>query len=206
MIVIIAIAFVFSFLGSIPPGAINLSVLQLSVEGHFKAALRFAIAAAIVEFPYAFLAVKFQAYLLSSPIIIDNIKLIAAVVMLLLGFINLYNSKNTNTNRTLERLKQSGFRKGIIISILNPLAIPFWVGVTAYLDGIGWVSLQQSKEILIYVSGISLGTFALLFLVALLGNKISSLLNTDSWMVRYIPGIVYILLGLYALTQFFNLF
>lgn len=204
MISTLIIAFVFSFLGSIPPGAINLSVLQLSVEGKFKAALRFAIAAAIVEFPYAFIAVKFQAYLLNSPLIIDNIKLIAASVMLLLGLINIYTSKRP-TDQTLRRLKDSGFRKGLIISILNPLAIPFWVGVTAYLDGLGWVSLDNSEEILWFVLGISMGTFFLLLLALLLGKKISRFLNTESWTVRYIPGIVYLFLGFYALAQFFNL-
>lgn len=206
MILILTIAFAFSFLGSIPPGAINLSVLQLSVEGQFKASLRFALAAAIVEFPYGFVAVKFQAYLLSSPVIIDNIKLIAASAMLLLGLINLYNSKQTSTNKVLNRMKQSGFRKGIIISILNPLAIPFWVGVTAYLEGIGWIELTNSIELFTYVSGISLGTFALLLLVGILGKKISDFLNTDSWVVRYIPGLVYLMLGFYALAQFLNLF
>jgi len=197
------IAFAFSFIGSIPPGSINLSVLQLAIDRRFKAALRFALAAALIEFPYAFIAVKFQGYLLSSPLIMDNLKLIAAVVMLVLGVINIYTS-NKDANSTLKKLQDSGFRKGLIISILNPLAIPFWIGVTAYLSSINWIELKNTNYIFWYVAGVSAGTFALLALLAILGQKVSHLFK-KSQLIHSIPGVVFLILGTYALLQYFNL-
>ena len=41
---ILGLSFLFSFLGSIPPGTLNLSVLQLSIDGRKNAAMRFALA------------------------------------------------------------------------------------------------------------------------------------------------------------------
>ncbi|MDX1629932.1 MAG: LysE family transporter [Fulvivirga sp.] len=196
------IAFVFSFLGSIPPGTINLGVLQLSLDNKYQAALRFALAAALVEFPYALIAVKFQAYLTSSPIILDNLTLIAAVVMVTLGAINiLYSEKST---ATIEKFRKSGFRKGVIISILNPLAIPFWIGITAYLSGLGWVNLNTNSLVLWYVTGVSAGTFILLALIAFLGNKMNFLIKKTR-LVHQIPGVLYIILGIYAFLQYLKI-
>ena len=51
---------IFSFLGSIPPGTMNLAILQLGLEHKIKIALRFSIAVAIIEYPYAWIAVVFE--------------------------------------------------------------------------------------------------------------------------------------------------
>ena len=122
----------FSFIGSIPPGTINVSVLQLSIAGHFRTAMRFALAATIVEFIYASIAIHFQFAITSSEVIQANFHVISASVMLILGIINLWPVKSKS--RLRESFAASGFRRGLLISILNPLAIPFWIGVTAFLQ------------------------------------------------------------------------
>ena len=43
------IGLVASFLGSIPPGTLNILVLQLGLDNKLKAALRFALAVALIE-------------------------------------------------------------------------------------------------------------------------------------------------------------
>ncbi|MEQ9413449.1 MAG: hypothetical protein RIF39_06440, partial [Cyclobacteriaceae bacterium] len=53
----------FSFIGSIPPGTLNLSVLQLGLEGKVKTALRFALAVAIIEYPYTWIGVEFESWI-----------------------------------------------------------------------------------------------------------------------------------------------
>lgn len=203
MTLIFLIAFIFSFLGSIPPGSINLSVIQLSLDGRLSAALRFAIAAALIEFPYAFIAVQFEGWITSSPVIINNFKLIAASVMLLLGIVNLWPQKKS-PSKMMETIRNSGFRKGVIISLLNPLAIPFWVGITAYLNHQGWVRLASIDQVFVYVLGISVGTFFLLALLALLAKKLRPVI-AKSELIKVIPGVVFLLLGSYALLQFFEL-
>ena len=204
MLTTFIVGFVFSFLGSIPPGSINLSVIQLSLDNRLRAALRFALAAAIIEFPYALIAVQFEGLITSSPWIVDNFRLLTAIVMLTLGMINIISHTKTKTGKIQQELKKSGFRKGVLISILNPLAIPFWIGVTAYLNHQQWIHLPHLNGILIYVLGISAGTFALLALLALLAHRLGSLAR-ENRLVNRVPGMIFILLGLYALAQYFNL-
>lgn len=201
MLITFLIAFFFSFVGSIPPGSLNLSVIQLSLDGQLSAAIRFAIAAAIIEYPYAFIAVKFEGLITSSPIVLDNFKLIAALVMLILGVVNLASYSKETSSKTLEKLRKSGFRKGVILSILNPLAIPFWIGVTAYLNNQQWISLTNNYLILIYVLGISIGTFSLLALLALLSKYLDSYFSNNK-LIKIIPGIIFLILGLYAMLEY----
>src|SRR5687768_11674267 len=120
------IAFVFSFLGSIPPGTLNLTVLRLGLEHKINIAWRFALGAALIEYPYAWLALLFEDWITTSPAVIHNFKLISAIVMITLGVLTLRAA--LKPARDVEPVRESGFRKGILLGILNPLALPFWIG------------------------------------------------------------------------------
>ena len=75
------IGLAFSFVGSIPPGTLNILVLQLGLENKIKVALRFALAVSVVEYPYAWIAVVFEDWITSSPLVLDNFQLTGASVM-----------------------------------------------------------------------------------------------------------------------------
>ena len=122
------IAFIMSFAGSIPPGTINLTAIQLGLEHKTKKAIRFSVAAAIMEYPYAWIAVKFEKLITSSPAITENLGLLTAVVLICLGVISLWPRKESGPEQ-YSGFAKSGFRKGLILGILNPLAIPYWVDV-----------------------------------------------------------------------------
>ena len=199
MLQVFIVGFVFSFIGSVPPGTLNLSVIQLSLNGRYSAALRFSLAAAIIEYPYALVAIHFEALLLKQPLLTQHFELVSAIVMLVLGAVSLNNARHPSEKS--KALLSSGFRQGILLSMLNPLAIPFWIGVTAYLRSVGWVYFPESSYEYIYVFGISLGTLALLALLAALAQKAAVWLR-HSQVIKAVPGIVFLVLGLYALGSY----
>lgn len=198
LLTIFILGFFFSYVGSIPPGSINISVLQLSITGHPAAAIRFAIIAAIVEFFYAYIAVKFQQIILASQLLQDNFKLISASVLILLGVLSLRSG--SSQGKWEKKLETSGFRKGFLVSVANPLAIPFWIAITAYLETNDWISLNTSNEF-VYVSGISTGTISLLLTLVFFGKKASRFFEKNRDKAKKIPGIVLLALGLYSLGQ-----
>lgn len=193
------LAFSFSFLGSIPPGTLNLTVLQLGLEKKINIAWRFALACALIEYPYAWLAVTFESYITSSPIILDNFKLISAIVMITLGALSIWSAQKPTV--FTEKFQESGFRRGVILSILNPLAMPFWITVTAYLSVQGWIVLPDNKHLHFYLLGISIGAFVLLILVAYLAKRMVVFLRPGS-RVKLIPGLVLLALGIYAFIEY----
>jgi threonine/homoserine/homoserine lactone efflux protein len=194
------VAFFFSFIGTIPPGTLNLSILQLGIDNKIRVAWRFALAASLIEYPYAWLAVKFEKLITSSPVFEENAQLITAVVMTLLGAFSLYTPKKTS--RFTEKLSNSGFTRGLVLGILNPLALPFWVGTTAYLNSQHWIDLNTSLGLQAYLIGICLGTLSLFILLVYLAQKIASIFQ-EGKILKKIPGIILLVLGIYAFVNYF---
>ena len=191
--------FIFSFIGSIPPGTLNVTVLQLGLERKIGIAMRFALAVAIVEYPYAWIGVQFEYLLSSSPIVLENFQLIAAVVMTGLGIFNLLPVR-TPTGFA-KKFNESGFRRGMILSILNPMAIPYWMGFTAYMKVQGWIDLHTTGLLHTYVFGTSVGALALLFLLVFFAQRLAPYVQGSKW-IRIIPGLVLLALGLYAFWKY----
>lgn len=194
------ISFVFSFIGSVPPGTLNLTIIQLGLENRMAVALRFAFAASLVEYPYAWIAVKFERLITASPVITANLHLIAAVVMIVFGTISLWQSSKKPSN-VQARFQNSGFRKGFLLGILNPLALPYWIAITAYLKSQGWIDLSSTLELHAYFFGVFAGAFLLLVLFAYLAQKVMSALKNLP-VIRKVPGAMLVALGVFSLFQY----
>lgn len=194
------IAFCFSFIGTIPPGTLNLSIIQLGLDHKISTAWRFALAAAIIEYPYAWLAVKFEDFLTSSPVIIDNFQIITAVVMISLGIFSLWMA-NRPSSSLATRFQASGFRRGVFLALLNPLALPFWVAMTAYIKAQGWLDLSTNVELHLYLLGVSLGGLVVLIIMAYLAKRVVTYFQ-GSVLLKKIPGLMLLILGLYAFVRY----
>jgi threonine/homoserine/homoserine lactone efflux protein len=193
------LGFIFSFIGSIPPGTLNVSILQMALQGKTGIATRFAFAVAIVEYPYAWIGVQFQYWLTSSPMVVDNFQLIAAIVMTGLGIFNLLPTKQPTG--FAKKFSESGFRRGLALSILNPMAIPYWMGFTAYMKAQGWISLSTTGLLHCYVFGTSVGALALLTVVISFAQRLIPYVSGNKW-IKIIPGLVLFTLGLYAFVKY----
>lgn len=188
-----------SFLGSVPPGTLNLSVLQLGLDGKTKTAWRFALAVAIIEYPYTWLAIQFEYWITSNPMVKENFQLITAIVMITIGIGNLWSAQKPTG--VVNKFQSSGFRRGLILSILNPMALPFWIVVTAYLKAQGWITLSSTLLLHSYVLGTSVGVLLLLALFILLARRLSGYASQNGW-VKLVPGFTLLALGLYAFGKY----
>ena len=193
------VAFLFSFIGTIPPGTLNLTIIQLGLSHRINAAWRMALAAALIEYPYAWIAVEFQDFLSQSLEFTHSFHLVSAFVMISLGAFSLWSS--ARPSGFSKRFETSGFRKGLLLAILNPLAIPFWMAMTAYLRTYEWVNLSDRYEVHAYLLGVSSGTLIVLILLAYMARRVVGYFKSDN-ILKKIPGTVLILLGLYALAKF----
>jgi threonine/homoserine/homoserine lactone efflux protein len=194
------LAFFFSFVGSIPPATINLTVVQLGLDHKLKIAYRLSLAAALIEYPYAWIAIKFEDLITNAPMVTQHFQLITAIVMLAFGLLSILSSNKPS--KLSEKITNSGFRRGIMLGILNPLAMPFWIAVVAYLKGQHWLDVSTMTRVQSFLLGVSSGAFVLLILIAYLAKKIASEFQQSIWLKR-IPGIVMLCLGIYALTNYF---
>ncbi|MEO9965370.1 MAG: LysE family transporter [Reichenbachiella sp.] len=198
LIALFFFAFFFSFIGSIPPGSINITTLQYALEGRRNAGLSFALASALTEYLYAGIAVRFQIYLTSNESISQYFSIITGTVLLILGIYNLLKKPTQNLTTTIGE-RRHAFKKGVLISLANPLAIPFWLMVTIYLQSMGWVELTD-QNFWIYVAGVSTGTFVLLAAVIQLGSKFAAI-QGNTFIIYKLPGLIFIAMGLWSFIQ-----
>lgn len=193
-----ALAFSFSFIGTIPPGTLNLSVLQLGLENKMKAAWQFSIAAALIEYPYCWIAVRFEKLITSSPAIVENFERIGASVMIILGVLNLLSLRKQHVKKV--DAKEYGFTKGLVLGILNPLAMPYWIAITAYLKSQQWIVLETQWDLHAYLSGVVLGALSFFLVAAYLAQRVAVYLKGNS-IIKYIPAGTLLILGIYALVN-----
>jgi threonine/homoserine/homoserine lactone efflux protein len=184
------IAFTISFFGSIPVGVLNLTIVDIGLRKSFKQVLLFSTASALVEYGQGFLALKFSSLFETNPHLEFYIDLIATFVFFILGII--YLRKHGKPQKQKETI--SDFKKGLLLSIVNPLAIPFWaVWGTVGLNK-GWLTASNAS-MAIFTLGISIGTFVTLLLYGLAAKPIIEKIEIVNQRINQIIGWVLIILG-----------
>ena len=101
-----------------------------------------------------------------------------------------------------KKFSESGFRRGIILSLLNPMAIPYWMGFTAYLKVQGWINLSTPGLLHSYVFGTAVGALALLTLLVVFAQRLAPYVQGSRW-IKIIPGLILLGLGFYAWWKYF---
>jgi len=194
------VAFLVSYVGSIPPGTINVSVMQLSILKKHRAALFFSLAAASVEFIYAGITVQFHIFLNTHETISDYFRVITSVALIGLGLWNLYSKATSSSIKVDTKLTgRDGFLRGMILGLLNPMSIPFWLAITTYLENDGLVKVTEFG-FWIYLIGLTTGTFCLLLTVDALGKRFTKIAD-NKFLVHKVPGIILLSLGAYFLYK-----
>jgi threonine/homoserine/homoserine lactone efflux protein len=192
------LSFFISLLGTIPPATINITVVQLSLKSKFRSAMLLSLGAVIMDTMYAGLAVSVQIYLAEQLEFTNYFYLIAALVLLVLGIVSLKTKSSASTIKTVDDAK-AGLLKGIILGVLNPLAMPFWLGITTYLQMNGWINLV-GVNFWSYLIGVFLGEFILLMIIIRIGKRFTKVAN-NRIIVHIIPGIAFIFLAIVNFVQ-----
>lgn len=146
-----------SFLGTLPLGVLNITIMDVSLKKGFNSAIRFALACALVEFVYSYISVQLTKSIIDFPALRPVTEVVATITLLGMGvhYIRKQNSLPSGKQKMV-----SSFYLGTILSILNVVAFPFWILYTTLFQGKGLVGLSGHGLIFAYVFGISLGTVA----------------------------------------------
>lgn len=194
------ISFVISYVGSIPPGTVNVSVMQLSILKKHRAAIFFSFAACLVEFIYAGITVQFHIFLNTHPEIANYFRIITAIALIALGLWNLFSKSTSSSVKVDTKLTgRHGFARGLVLGFLNPMTIPFWLAITTYLENDGLVDVS-GFGFWAYLIGLSTGTFFLLLTVDALGKRFTQIAD-NKFLVHKVPGFILLALGVYYLLK-----
>lgn len=186
-----------SFVGALPLGIVNLSVVDVSANENFRAGFNISLGAALIE------AIHFLLAFCLGAMVVDylegNLYVQLSVFLLFLSIGLVFFFKKQKDKAHCPKYKLPHFLKGIVLSALNPQAIPFWVFVIAGLQSTGWVSLDPMAELqwmISFLAGVWLGKMLALVLFGKLSLLIFSRVSALSlWMNKIIGGILLLIAG-----------
>jgi len=157
-------------LGYIPPGNINLTLVKITINRGFKQAMKFIIAFSSVEFFFTWFimhAAKWLATQVKLDMVIDWIML---VLFASLGTITwIHRNKPPKANYS----DRASVRYGIILGIVNPVQVPFWMITGTYLITHQWI-VDGQIALIIFSVGAAAGAFLALFMYAKFAQYIQS--------------------------------
>lgn len=181
-------------------GTINVSIAEESIRRGIRAGIIMACGACFVEFFQSYIALSFFNILSTNPGAERTIILTCIPIFLVIGCYYLFKK---NTHVPAPKTKAShviGFAKGIMVTTLNLIAIPYYVFLGGYLHSAGMISLAP-EFVAAFSVGVVAGTFLVFFIYAQLGQYIRRKSEKLSHYASKIVGLIFIAI---AISQAFR--
>jgi len=189
----LAIGFGLGFIGYLPPGNINLTVVQLALHDTKSRLRSFILIATIMEFLYCLGCLVGLDLLMQQPVLVIVLQWLAVVIFTLLGLLSFFHDENAVKVQSI-----SGFRRGLIAVFINPLQIPFWLVWGVYLSdklkgAVLWTAL--------FAIITALGTTLILWVYAIGGKKLIEFLKLERKLMDRVIGLVLLTLAVFQLLK-----
>jgi len=201
-IVHIFLGFLMAFVGLIPPGMLNMSAVRTSIEMGKKAAILFSLGAAAVVIPQAYIALSFAQYFVNHPEIIDRLTIAGVIVLFGLSIFFFVQARKRFRGEGKNK-RGDYFLIGMIMSVMNMLAIPFYLLMSTILKNKGLLIMEQ-PYINFFVFGVFVGAFSLFFVYVLFAYFIERRAQFIARNINYILSILFLFLGILTLIKMMN--
>ena len=190
-----------SFLGTIFPSMLSMTTVKIGIKETKKKAVAFALGVSTIVIGQAYVAVAFSKILLSDPMYVETLQKIGVFVFFVLSIFFFRQAIRSKKGVTASEKKIKGFVSGLIFSLLNMFAIPFYVGVTSTLVMMHWYEFEPINN-LSFVFGSAVGTFALLFIYASIAKRIEKRMI---WLANQMDLILGLVTGIVAVANAIDL-
>ena len=190
------------FLGTLPFGTINVSIAEMAILRGTKVAIYMAIGAAMVEFFQAYIALTFYNILTKNEEIENTIILISVPVFLIVGIYYFFKKNHTTHRPTVRAANVIGAAKGIALSSVNLMALPYFVFIGGYLASSNHISLK-AELIAAFSAGVVLGSFVTFFIYAKLGILIKRKSEKMSQYASKVVGLIFIAIAISQAVRYY---
>ena len=188
--------------GVIPPGLINMSVAKTCVERGRKNGLLVAMGASIIVIVQALIAVLLAKYIFRNPFV-QNMLLRTGLVIFLIMAVFFFLKAKKGKVPSVKLSKNRGLKslgKGMMISALNILPIPYFCALGAALNVSGKVAYDV-VAIVFFVLAAALGTFTALYFYVLFFAKIQKRATSFTKYSNYFMAGLMVILMLVTLIR-----
>jgi len=169
-----------NFIGYVPPGNINLTLVQITVNRGLRQALLFIISFSCVELFFTYFimhAAKWLSGQVKLDMVIDWVMVVLFGVLGAITWMHRKKMPKTNYSNT------ESIRYGIMLGFLNPMQVPFWIITGTYLITHRWV-LDGRLALVIFSLGAAAGAFLALFLYAKFAGYIKTKFDLSTRLIN----------------------
>jgi threonine/homoserine/homoserine lactone efflux protein len=195
---IFLITFFISFVGSIHPGPLNLSVIQTTLQKGFYPALLLAFGGVIPEIIYGYLAVEGVKIFEKYPVVFNVMQWAVVPILLVLGLQQIIASRKIKQEINYSKISNSTSIKGFLLSLFNPQLLPYWIIILINYQNYNFLKINELSDKVFFVLGTSTGAFALNYVYAFIAQKqrerIFKYLNQNRF--EQIIGWTFVLMGI----------
>jgi threonine/homoserine/homoserine lactone efflux protein len=142
------IGIVLNAVGYIPPGNINLTVAQLSINKGMRQAWYFILSFSCVEVFFTFGMMRFARFISSDVNLNENINEVRLgtfvdgfmiFLFLIMGTITWVNRKKIPKTKGNNNSRKGSVFYGILLGVVNPVQVPFWLFFGNYVILHNWI-------------------------------------------------------------------
>lgn len=191
-----------SFAGSLQPGPVNMTVLRITSDNGRYSGFLAALGGCLPEIPYSIAAIFLSDLLLRITFLEEILSYFVGMVLILLGLITIMKR-----NKDIKEKPQyeNPFMNGLIMGILNPQLITYWLVVYLWLKASALFDTGTLITKAGFVVGTFTGAFLLMWVVIQLASGQQTLLFLKNRARRdLVIGAIFILLGGWILVRSFS--
>jgi threonine/homoserine/homoserine lactone efflux protein len=193
---------IIAYFAMISPGMLNMTALKVRIESGKFESFKFSLGAAIIIFIQAGIALFFADYFVKNPAIIETLKIAGVFVFFLLA-IFFYSLSRKKINPKTSSGKGNFFMKGVVMSALNMLSIPFYLAFSIFLAEKGYITIQQ-PYIMLFVFGVLIGALLLFFTYVHFAELIARKVSFIARNINLILSGLFVVLGIMTLVRLFT--
>ena len=191
---------IISFLGSLPLGTLNITAMQIGLQESIKNAFYFSLGCLLTEVLYVRLSLVGLNWIRKQVKLMRLMEWItlAIIVALAVGSFIAASKGPTGEKNILLNNHLHRFLLGMLLSAVNPVQIPFWLGWSTVLFQKG--ILQPLKaQYYFYIIGIGLGTLLGYYIFIFGGRWIVEKITNSHAYLNWVIG------GIFSLTAIIQL-
>lgn len=197
-------------MGYIPPGNINLTVAQLTINKGMRQALYFILSFSCVEVFFTFGMMRFARWVSSDVNLDANVSEVRLgtyvdafmiTLFIVMGTITWINRKKIPKTKTEDnRSKKGSVFYGMLLGVLNPVQIPFWLFFGNYVILHEWIGTDY-LSLVIFSFGSGIGSALALYGYAHFARYIQDKFALSSHIINRSIALFLYALALYLIIK-----
>jgi len=186
-----------SFVGALPMGAVNLSVVQTTIQKDMVTAMKIAIAAGIAEILISYLALNYNVAV--SGYLKENhgLQILISICIVFVGGFLLLKKQKQKDEKKRNSTVYNGL-KGFLLALINPPVILFWLYVFSLLNEHMEYRINNRLpfvNLVLFFLGVYMGKVMALYLYSKFSKYIQKKINNVSLYLDKSIGGVLVIIG-----------